>query len=175
MADHRIQVLFERHHLVLFRALRRMTGDAALAEDLVQDTFARALRAADGYEERGSERAWLFAIARRLLADRRRAESRRPRVEPLEETPESGRRSATQSNPDLRLCLERALGDLAADEREAFVLREVGGLGHEEIAAVTEATRPAVRNRIHRARLALREALSPGLPHRSRTSKGDRG
>jgi hypothetical protein len=69
MADHRIQVLFERHHLVLFRALRRMTGDAALAEDLVQDTFARALRAAangTGSEERPSDA--FYARMQGLLA-----------------------------------------------------------------------------------------------------------
>jgi RNA polymerase sigma-70 factor (ECF subfamily) len=154
------RALFERHHLALFRTLRRLAGDAALAEDLTQEVFARALAAGDGYEERGRERAWLFTIARRLLADHGRRLARRPAHASLDGAEPAGPSVETS---DLRLALDRALEQLAEPEREAFLLREVGGLGHEEIARVTAASRAAVRNRIHRARLALREQLRPQL------------
>jgi RNA polymerase sigma-70 factor (ECF subfamily) len=152
--------LFERHHLPLYRTLRRLSGDAALAEDLVQEVFLRALDARAAYEERGQERAWLFTIARRLLADRRRASRRRPAAAPLDEVDRSCGRDGAG---DLRAALEQALARLPERDREIFLLRENGGLGHEEIARVVGATPAAVRNRLHHARLTLREHLRPEL------------
>jgi RNA polymerase sigma-70 factor (ECF subfamily) len=56
--------LFDRHHLAVFRFLRRMTGDASLAEDLTQEVFLRVVRGLDSYEERSRETSWVFRIAR---------------------------------------------------------------------------------------------------------------
>jgi RNA polymerase sigma-70 factor (ECF subfamily) len=149
--------LFDRHHLAVFRFLRRMTGDVATAEDLTQEVFLRAVRGAVGYEERERERAWVFRIARNVLIDRQRAETRAPESLPIEDR-------ATYARPAvqvLAVALDQALARLPEDEREAFLLREVGGLGYEDIAHATGATPDAARMRIYRARLALRAALGP--------------
>lgn len=149
-----IRGLFDRHHLVLFRVLRRLTGDADLAEDLVQETFVRALQAAGNYEERGAERAWLLTIARRLLADRRRAAARTPRLDPLADDDGSGLDLPLRRHPDLRLALERALAGLGSEEREAFVR-------HSTMAA----GRPMSRHRM-RARSTRRSRRPERRPGR---------
>ena len=64
--------LFERHHLAVYRFLRRATGDGPAAEDLTQDVFLRIVRGLDRYEDRLRERAWVFRIARNVLIDRHR-------------------------------------------------------------------------------------------------------
>lgn len=153
--------IFERHHLAVFRWLRRMTGDASLAEDLTQETFARALAAQTRgeYRDEGREAAWLFTIARRLLQDARRGAARRPTLLDLDAV----RPTAIDPHQELRVELERALLAIDEIEREAFLLREVGGLGYEAISSIDEATPDAVLNRIHRARLALRQRLSRPL------------
>jgi RNA polymerase sigma-70 factor (ECF subfamily) len=151
--------LFERHHLALFRYLRRMTGRRRLAEDLMQETFLRAARAGRLERFRGRESAWLFTIARNLLLDHRRREARRPRPVGLEDA----RVAAIDGRQQLALGLDEALGQLEDDARDVFLLRELAGLGYREIASVLDATPDAVRSRIHRARLALRELLAPSL------------
>ena len=153
------EALFERHHPAIFRFLARSTGDRRLAEDLTQETFVRVLRGLENFEPRERDLAWLFRIARRLLSDRRRDDARRPTL-----VPDPGvERAVTTATADLRVRLSEALVEIPAAEREAFLLREHGGLGYDEIAAVTGATPDAVRNRIHRARSALREAMSADL------------
>jgi RNA polymerase sigma-70 factor (ECF subfamily) len=150
--------VFERHHVAVFRFLRRMGVSTADAEDLTQEVFLRVVRALSGYEERQSERAWVFRIARNVRSDHWRARGRAPQREPLADG-----HLATRSVANIeRLALEEALDGLGEAEREAFLLREVGGLGYSEIAEVTGATPDAVRSRIHRARLALRQALGGG-------------
>src|SRR5262245_16724050 len=76
--------LFERHHLVVFRFLLRMTGSAPVAEDLTQEVFLRVVRALPSYEEQSRERAWIFRIARNVLVDRHREIERAPVAVPLE-------------------------------------------------------------------------------------------
>ena len=149
--------LFDRHHAVVYRFLRKLTGDASAAEDLSQEVFLRVVRGLETYEPRERELAWLFRIARRLVLDRHRSASRRPVL--VEQVGEDV--AGRSSQPHVRLDIDRALQDLGDPEREAFLLREVGGLGYDEIAAVTGGTHDAVRNRIHRARMALRAALAP--------------
>jgi RNA polymerase sigma factor (sigma-70 family) len=108
------QDLFERHHLVVFRFLRRMTGDTALAEDLTQEVFLRLVRGIQSYQDRSRELSWLFRIARNLLVDRRRKNGHWPQDVPLHEVL-ANPRPAMQG---LTVALEEALARLP--ERPAF-------------------------------------------------------
>jgi RNA polymerase sigma-70 factor (ECF subfamily) len=133
-----------------------MEMPAADAEDLTQEVFVRVLRGLDSYEERQLERAWVFRIARNVWLDHWRARRRAP----PELIVELDAAVTTAPPQEDRLALEQALDRLQDAEREAFVMREMGGLGYAEIAEATGATPDAVRSRIHRARLALRQALA---------------
>ena len=147
--------LFDRHHRSVFRFLRRMEGSSEDAEDLTQEVFLRVLRALDGYEERQLERAWVFRIARNVWLDHRRGRGRAPATEPIAD----GHAERRSANPTSAIGLDEALARLGDAEREAFLMREVGGLGYVEIGEATGAPPDAVRSRIHRARVALRRTL----------------
>lgn len=163
--------LFERHHRAVFRFLRRMGLAPADAEDATQDTFLKVLAALPGYDERASERAWVFRIARNQVFDGWRARARSPvHVQADERVAAGGDATAVD-----HLALEQALARLAEPEREAFLMREVSGLGYVEIAEVTGATPDAIRNRIHRARVALRTALRPTAAVAVRVASGPAG
>ena len=161
MQRDQVEVLFARYREPVYRFLRRLLHDGAAAEDLTQDTFVRALGAT--YHAEGRERGWVFQIARNLARDHARVGARRP--EPVELS------DAHAATPDhlLSLDLEAALAGLTDEDREIFLLREIAGLSYAEIAAVCAITPDAVRSRIHRARLALRAALSPAA-HGRRSS-----
>jgi RNA polymerase sigma-70 factor (ECF subfamily) len=146
--------LFERHHRAVFRFLRQWTTSVEEAEDLTQEVFVQVVRSLPRYEERQRERAWVFQIARNLWLDRLRARGRVPPHEPLE-----ARKAPVPAGQGLQVALGQALAGLQDAEREAFLLREVGGLGYGEIARLTGGTEGAVRNRIYRARVALRVSL----------------
>ena len=147
-----IDALFARYRDPVYRFLRRLLRDGPLAEDLTQEAFLRAMNGA--YRENGHERAWIFQIARNLALDHVKAAARRPSTVVLED--------ARGSNGDrtLALALEDALGALAAEDREVFLMREVGGLSYAEIAEACGLTPDAVRSRLHRSRLALRKQLT---------------
>jgi RNA polymerase sigma-70 factor (ECF subfamily) len=153
--------VFERHHLAVFRFLRRMTGSASAAEDLTQEVFLRVIRGAERYEERAREVSWVFRIARNVLVDRHRAQARAPERVAIQD----GGPYPIPAMQPLGIALDEAVARLPQEDREAFLLREVGGLGYAEISEATGATHDAVRMRIYRARLALRAAL--GHAHRA--------
>ena len=159
--------LFDRHHLAVFRFLRRMTGSPSLAEDLTQEVFLRVVRGLDSYEERSRQTSWVFRIARNVLSDRLRSQARAPIDAPV-------RDAAALAQPALQAlasALDQALLRLVDEEREAFLMREVGGLGYREIAEATGSTPDGARMRIYRARLALREALAPSRAAVTRSPK----
>jgi RNA polymerase sigma-70 factor (ECF subfamily) len=147
--------LFQRHHLALFRYVYRLTSRRDVAEDVVQDVFLRVVRGLDGYQTMGREAAWLFTIARRLLVDRHRALERRPAsVDDKADT-------SVPAHQEMSMALAEAFAQLFEADREAFLLREVGGLSYDEIALVCHTTPDSVRSRIYRARVRLRSILSP--------------
>lgn len=146
--------------------LRALTGRPEVADDLAQDVFLRVVRGAADYEPRGREQAWLFRIARHVAADHWRRERRAPAAdEPVELS-----QPAVQA---ARVSLGEALAALAREEREAFLLCEIGGLSYAEIAAVLETTPPAVRSLLYRARLKLRDRVIPPPPAPPRVRSGD--
>ena len=160
--------LYERHHLAIFRYLLRVTGSRDEAEDLTQEVFLRVVKAAHGYEDRDRERAWLFRIARNLRIDRSRQAQRTPSADSL-----AGADVAETAQQGLRVSLLSALDDLEGDDREAFVLAEIGGLSYADIAAICDTSPAAVRSRIYRARLALRAALECPTGQRRVLLRGD--
>jgi RNA polymerase sigma-70 factor (ECF subfamily) len=155
MAAPRPEDIFARHHRDIHRFLVRMTGQQDAADDLSQDVFLRVVRAVRNGGPVGHERGWVFSIARNLLIDRRRDWLRHPA--PVD----AGIEPAREGTQALAFGLDQALAALPQDDREVFLMKEVGGLRYDEIAAACGSTVEAVRSRLFRTRSQLRQVLSP--------------
>ena len=146
--------LFAAHYHGLFKYFCRAVGRAETARDLTQDVFLRVSRARIPVAEDSDVRAWVFRIARNLALDYHRSRIRHPEVSALVD-------EATRSpSQDVNVAVNEALASLAPLDRDVFLMREVAGLGYEEIARACELTTDAVRSRIHRTRLQLRDKLA---------------
>jgi RNA polymerase sigma factor (sigma-70 family) len=153
--------LFEEHAARLFSFLVYRTGNRALAEDLLSETFERVLRTRQRFDpRRGSERRWLYTIALNLLRDHARRATHEERV--LQHVgagaPFDG------ADPQLaavehRDQLQRALMLLNDEEREALALRFGADLKLRDVARVLGDGESAVEGRIYRALRKLREEL----------------
>lgn len=152
MAD--AEELFTSNRGRLFRYFCRAVGRAETARDLTQEVFVRVSRTPIREAAGGDLSGWLFRIARNLALDHHRTRQRHPEALALGVEPT---RSASQ---DIDLAVKEALASLPEIDRDVFLMREVGGLGYEEIATACELTTDAVRNRIHRTRLQLRAQLA---------------
>jgi RNA polymerase sigma-70 factor, ECF subfamily len=158
--------LYADHAQPLFGFLVYRTGDRALAEDLLADTFERALRSRRRFDRRkASEKTWLYAIALNCLRDhgrRRAAEGRAlERTAAWEEARDSEHAfSAMESRDDL----VQALGALTAEERETVALRYGADLTVPEIAKLTKERLTTVEGRVYRALRKLRERLEQKDP-----------
>jgi RNA polymerase sigma-70 factor, ECF subfamily len=142
--------------------LVRYLGRPADPDDLVQETYERALRTLHLYRGDGPARAWLFSIARRVCIDAGRRSSRRRRL---------ADRLTSQMPPDIHLDaawieVEESLAILDADRREAFVLTQFLGLSYEEAAVTIGCPIGTVRSRVARARMQLLD--DPALIDRRR-------
>ena len=160
MRDDEFERLYEAEAQALFGFLAYRTGDRALAEDLLADTFERALRARRGFDRRrGTERNWLYAIALNLLRDHARRAATEGRAV---ERSSTGAPVAAESGAEaleLRDELQRALAALSADEREAIALRFGAELTVPEIAEALGEPLTTVEGRVYRALRKLRAAL----------------
>ena len=158
MRDEDFERLYGEHAEPLFGFLVYRTGDRALAEDVLADTFERVLRARRRFDPRkGSEKTWLYAIALNCLRDRARrsaAEGRAlERLDPPVPAPAAG---AVED----RDAVGRALEVLSGEEREAIALRFGADLTVPEIAKLTGERLTTVEGRVYRALRKLREELS---------------
>ena len=129
---------------------RRVTRDAALAEDAAQEAFLRAFRALPRYRQQSSFAAWVRTIAVNAAIDIVRR--RRPETPIADHAARSGEEKRQE---DLDL-LRRALSTLAPLDREILLARELEGIGDEAIAGRLGLTVTSVRVRVHRARKKLR-------------------
>jgi RNA polymerase sigma-70 factor (ECF subfamily) len=156
-------ILVRTHHADCMSFARGMLGRKEPAEDVVQETFLRAYRGLGRYDDRGQFRAWLFRIlinrCRTALARERRA---RARWIPLADLPPGSVPSVPPSDVFTRASVDAALGLLAGEQREAFLLRYVEQLSYEEISFVTGAGVSALKMRVARAKESLRHRYGDG-------------
>ena len=160
MHDADFERLYEREAQGLYGFLAYRTGDSSLAEDLLADTFERALRSRKRYDAaRGSQRTWLYAIAMNLLRDHaRRAAAEGRAVEKVGHAvaPAPEELDSVERRDEL----QRALATLADEEREAIALRFGAELTVPEIAKLLGQPLTTVEGRVYRALRKLREALA---------------
>ena len=147
--------LYARHAPAVFTAALRLLGSREDAEDVLQDVFVGLPDALARYEERGAFGAWIRRIAVRasLMALRRRG---RKGHEPLASADEVG---AAPPEPERSIAARRAIAALPDALRVVFVLREVEGYSHAEIAELLGITRTASALRLHRAWKLVRRSV----------------
>lgn len=153
--DAATQLVRQTYPLVL-RTLMALSSRSE-AEDLTQETFARAFRSLPGFRAESSVRTWLLSIARRVAADNLRTARARPRTEPLILEEHLPRLVTGEMGEVIAL---RALVDrLSPDRRAAFLLTQVAGLSYEETAEICGCAIGTIRSRVARARGDLLSAL----------------
>ena len=149
-----------REHVGRIHALcLRMSGDPVAAEELTQQAFIRAWQRLDRFDGRSAFGTWLHRLAVNcVLGDRRSSIRRLARVFPASGTGLDGS-SRPRSVPS-GVDLERAIAELPPRARHVFVLVDVEGYRHQEVASFLGTTVGTSKAQLHRARKLLREALS---------------
>lgn len=148
----------------VWRYVSRLSDDPQAADDLVQETYLRALRGLPRFEGRSSARTWLLSIARRVVVDRLRRNAARPRLSDTDDWQSVAERTQSRALPDLGfdegVALSQLLAALPYERREAFVLTQLVDLPYAEAAEVVGCPVGTVRSRVARAREALIEQLA---------------
>jgi RNA polymerase sigma-70 factor, ECF subfamily len=153
----------------IYRFSLKMCGRTEDAQDVLQDTLFAAARTVRGFRGASSVSTWLYTIARSFCLKKRRRSVFTPAVVSLEADPAAARTAAapgpdperTLADRELASALEAAIAALEPASREVLLLRDVEGLPADEVAAITGRSVSAVKSRLHRARLAVREQLAP--------------
>jgi RNA polymerase sigma-70 factor (ECF subfamily) len=165
--------LYRGHVDRVYGLCLRMVGDVPTAERLTQDAFVRAWEKLGTYRGSGAFGGWLHRLTARLVIEDRRRLARETRRSVWFEEEESMPASATTAPApvagtavaprpiETAIDLERAIAGLPPGARTVFVLHEIEGYRHREIAALTGAAEGTIKAQLHRARRLLRAALAP--------------
>jgi RNA polymerase sigma-70 factor, ECF subfamily len=158
--------LFEAHKKRVYALCLRMTGDIAEAEDLTQDAFIQVFRKIEAFRGDSAFSTWLYRVAvNTVLMKLRKRKTREVSIdEPI--CLESSSVAREYGGHDLhlqgtidRIALIRAISELPRGYREIFILHEVAGYGHQEIAQLLQCSIGNTKSQLHKARLKIREFL----------------
>jgi RNA polymerase sigma-70 factor (ECF subfamily) len=169
---------FEEEALALadqvYRVARRLVGSREEAEDLVQETYARAFRSWRSYTPGTNMRAWLLRILTNLNVDRGRRIQRTPQTQPLEETDyylanklaSAGGEQVLETDDVVeRLSQDsvvHALAEIQPQFRDVVVLVDIGDFTYADAAQILDIPIGTVMSRLHRGRRALKQRLAEG-------------
>jgi RNA polymerase sigma-70 factor (ECF subfamily) len=167
---------FEEDALALadqvYRVARRLVGTREEAEDLVQETYARAFRSWRSFTPGTNLRAWLFRILTNLNVDRGRRIQRAPQVQPLEETDyylankvasTAGEEALEADEVVERLSQDsivKALSEISPRYRDVVVLVDIGDFTYADAAQILDVPIGTIMSRLHRGRRALKQQLA---------------
>jgi RNA polymerase sigma-70 factor (ECF subfamily) len=158
--------LYRLHAGRLYSVALRLVGNAADAEDLLQEIFLAAHRKLDTFRGESALGTWLYRLATNLCLDHLRSRSGRSRQVTDALDDEAGlmdTSSVTLAEQTVtRMDLERALARLPEGCRAAFVLHDIEGLEHREVAEVLGVAEGTSKSQVHKARLKLRVLLAEG-------------
>src|SRR5256886_11159848 len=159
---HAYERLYALHGARMKNLARNILGSVVDAEDAVQDTFLKVQRSIATFRGQSSFVTWTFRILVNTCYDARRSRLRKKEVanDDSEETSRPEPR-APGAHPSLRMALERALAKLTQHQRDVFLLYEVEGFRHAEIAGMLEMTETASKNTLFQAKKNLRQMLEP--------------
>lgn len=160
MQDEDFERLYDEHSQALYGFLAYRTGNPALAEDLLADTFEKALRARRRFDpRRGGEKTWLYSIALNTLRDHLRRQAAGERASGRLVAGEATEAASAEDALAERDELGRALATLSPEEREVVALRYGADLTVPEIAKLQKEKLTTVEGRVYRALRKLREQL----------------
>jgi RNA polymerase sigma-70 factor, ECF subfamily len=158
--------LYALHGARMKNVARNLLGNVIDAEDAVQETFLKVQRSIAGFRGQSSFVTWTYRILINTCYDARRSRMRKKEVtnDDSEDSPRPEPR-APGAHPSLRMALERALASLTKHQRDVFLLYEVEGFHHAEIAGMLEITETASKNTLFQAKKNLRLMLEPPRGH----------
>jgi RNA polymerase sigma-70 factor (ECF subfamily) len=154
--------LYALHGTRMKNVARNLLGNPVDAEDAVQETFLKVQRSIASFRGQSSFVTWAYRILINTCYDARRGRMRKKEVanDDSEDSPRAEPR-APGAHPSLRMALERALDGLTKHQRDVFLLYEVEGFHHAEIAGMLEITETASKNTLFQAKRNLRQVLEP--------------
>ena len=157
--------LVEEHSSFVYNLAFRMMGNREEAEDVAQDAFLSAFRAFDRFRGESRVTTWLYRITMnaalmRLRKTKKARTLEQTGVEDMEVVDWAASPEREAQNTELREKLFEGLDRLESDLKAAVVLRDVQGLSNSEAAETLDISVPALKSRLHRARVLLRKFLS---------------
>jgi RNA polymerase sigma-70 factor, ECF subfamily len=160
--------IFKLHHRRVYAICLRMTGNAAEAEDLSQEVFVQVFRKLDDFRGESAFTTWLYRLTvNQVLMYFRKRRRRREQLTDDGELPERTVQSRNVLTIIDRIALNEAILKLAPGYRAVFVLHDIEGLQHREIANILGCSVGATKSQLHKARMKLRRLL------RRRTNLGN--
>jgi RNA polymerase sigma-70 factor (ECF subfamily) len=154
------ETIYRRHSAAIFGLALRMLRNRADAEDLLQEIFLHAYDRLPSFEGRSAFGTWLYRLGVNRCLDHLRSRGAREqtRNEPLDPARTEGSAVVPASRG---IELERAIVELPPSSRAAFLLHDVAGYDHKEVGEILGVAAGTSKSLVHRARLKLREMLSP--------------
>ena len=176
-ASAKMTEIFESEGGRMYQLALRFCGDPDQAEDLVQEVFLQAYRGWAGFRGDSDVKTWLYRIAARACQRMHRRRTGEPEQMASIDAPlpfgepliavipdEQGDALQQQIREEARERLEAEISRLPDDFRVPLVLKEIVGLGIQQVAEILGLEQGTVRSRLHRARLKLRHAIDPAIP-----------
>jgi RNA polymerase sigma-70 factor (ECF subfamily) len=152
--------LYRDNERKVFGLCFRLSSDPALAEELTQEVFVRAWRKLSSFRGESAFSSWLYPLTVNVALSERRSRRRRDARIVATEDPASLERAPRSPAPEAGFDLEKAMAALPPGARAVFVLHDVEGRTHEEIAKLLGLAPGTSKAQLHRARRLLREALA---------------
>jgi RNA polymerase sigma-70 factor (ECF subfamily) len=157
--------LYRQHSTRLYNLAFRMVGNAADAEDLLQDIFLTVYRKLESFRGASALGTWLYRLGMNVCLDRLRSKAARQdqATDTLDERLSGAQVTGTLTGVS-RIDLERAIASLPEGSRAAFLLHDVEGFDHTEVGRLLGVAEGTSKSQVHKARLRIREFLHQPAP-----------